>query len=291
MTEMDVRRGMAAQARHWLGRKEADGSHKEIIDIYNQIQPLPNGYRMKYTDPWCAAFLSAVAWLQGVTKVVFPSASCPDMVTKYKAAGRWMENDSYMPQIADVVFYDWDDSGSGDNAGTPDHVGLVVDIFSGSFNVIEGNASDSVKIRTMSRNGRYIRGFGLPDYAAVAGSDEIIVEPEPDPEPDPQPDPQPDPEPEQPVLNPDTPSGDRFTLQFTILRYGDGMKGRVYLREPVRALQRNIKALGFDVGPDGLDGEFGYNTLKALKAYQRSVQLDPDGEAGPLTYAALNGLM
>lgn len=277
MTEMDLRRGMAAQARRWLGRKEADNSHREIIDIYNQIKPLPNGFRMKYTDPWCAAFLSAVAWLQGLTSIVFPSASCPDMVSKYKAAGRWMEDDGYMPQISDVVFYDWDDGGSGDNAGTPDHVGLVVDVFASSFNVIEGNASDMVKIRTMQRNGRYLRGFGLPDYAAAArdaGSDEVIVEPEPD----------------QPVLNPDTPSGDHFTLQFAILRYGDGMKGREYLREPVRALQRNIKALGFDVGPDGLDGKFGYNTLKALKAYQRSVRLDPDGEAGPLTYAALNGL-
>ena len=265
MTEMDIRRGMAAQARHWLGRKEADGSHREIIDIYNQIKPLPNGYRMNYSDPWCAGFLSAVAWLQGLTNVVFPSASCPDMVAKYKAAGRWMEDDGYMPQISDVVFYDWDDSGQGDNAGTPDHVGLVVDVYGGSFNVIEGNYSDAVKIRTMSRNGRYIRGFGLPDYASVAdGSSEVIVEPAPDPEPD-------------------TPTGDTFVLHFRILRMG-------CVGEDVRALQRNLKSLGFDVGRYGLDGEFGSDTKAALVAYQRSVRLDPDGEAEPMTMAALNGL-
>lgn len=270
ITEMDLRRGMAAQARRWLGRKEADNSHREIIDIYNQIKPLPNGYRMKYSDPWCAAFLSAVAWLQGLTRIVFPSASCPDMVNRYKAAGRWMENDSYMPQIGDVVFYDWADDGKGDDTGTPGHVGLVVDIFASSFNVIEGNASDMVKIRTMQRNGRYLRGFGLPDYAAAArdaGSDEVIVEPEP----------------EQPVSDPDTPTGDKFTLRFRILRRG-------CVGEDVRALQRNLKSLGFDVGRCGLDGDFGSDTRAALVAYQRSVRLSPDGEAGPLTMSALNGL-
>lgn len=268
MTEMEIRRGMAAQARRWLGRKEADGSHREIIDIYNQIQPLPNGYRMSYTDPWCAAFVSAVAWLQGLTKVVFPSASCPDMVKKYKAAGRWMEDDAYMPQISDVVFYDWSDDGKGDDTGTPGHVGLVVDVYGGSFNAIEGNYSDAVKIRTMSRNGRYIRGFGLPDYASVADgaeADEIPVE---DPEP--------------PVSDPDT-DGDTFTLRFRILRKG-------CVGEDVRALQRQLKSLGFGVGRYGLDGDFGSDTKAALVAYQRSVRLDPDGEAGPRTMSALNGL-
>lgn len=272
-TEMDLRRGMAAQARRWLGRKESDNSHREIIDIYNQIQPLPNGYRMKYTDPWCAAFVSAVAWLQGLTSIVVPSASCPDMVTRYKAAGRWMEDDSYMPQISDVVFYDWDDSGKGDDIGTPDHVGLVVDVFASSFNVIEGNYSDAVKIRTLQRNGRYIRGFGLPDYASAAdgaeadgAADEIPVE-----------------ESEQPMSDPDTPDNDTFTLRFRILRKG-------CVGEDVRALQRQLKHLGFDVGPCGLDGDFGNDTKAALIAYQRSVRLDPDGEAGPMTMSALNGL-
>lgn len=275
MTEMEIRRGLAAQARRWLGRKESDNSHREIIDIYNQIQPLPNGYRMKYTDPWCAAFVSAVAWLQGLTSIVVPSASCPDMVTRYKAAGRWMEDDGYMPKISDVVFYDWADDGTGDDTGTPGHVGLVVDVYGGSFNVIEGNYSDAVKIRTMSRNGRYIRGFGLPDYASVADGTEtggeVVVEPEPEPQP------------EQPVSDPGTPSSDTFTLRFRILH--KGCKG-----EDVRALQRQLKHLGFDVGPCGLDGDFGSDTKAALVAYQRSVRLDPDGEAGPLTMAALNGL-
>ena len=55
-------------------------------------------------------------------------------------------------------------------------------------------------------------------------------------------------------------------------------------------MQRQLRGLGFDVGPDGLDGELGYNTQNAIKAYQRSVRIPDDGEVGPLTYSALNGL-
>lgn len=278
MTAQQLRVLVVKTAMHFLGRKEADGSHKEIIDIYNSIVPLPNGFRMKYTDPWCAAFVSAVAWVCKLVSIIFPSASCPDMVSKYKAAGRWMETDSYMPQIGDVVFYDWNDSGQGDNTGTPDHVGIVCEVFASSFNVIEGNASDMVKIRTMQRNGRYLRGFGLPDYAGAArdaGSDEVIVEPEP----------------EAPVSNPNTPGTDEFDLRFRILRYGDGMEGREELRERVRAVQRNLRSMGFDIGRHGLDGEFGPDTRRAVCEYQRSVRLQADGEVGPRTYSALNGLI
>ena len=289
MTAQKLRELVVKTAMRFLGRKESDGSHKEIIDIYNAIRPLPNGFKMKYTDPWCAAFVSAVAWLCNLVSIIFPSASCPDMVNKYKKAGRWMENDDYTPKIGDVVFYDWDDDGKGDNTGTPDHVGIVTEVFSASFNVIEGNASDMVKIRTMKRNGRYIRGFGLPDYDAAAaaidddGSDdggEIVVNP-----PDGQQEQAPS------VSNPNTPSSDTFELRFRILRYGAGMGDRTELREQVRALQRALRSLGFDVGPDGLDGEFGPNTLRALRQYQTSVRIASDGEAGPETYSALNGLL
>ena len=279
MTEIMLRQSVVETAKSFLGRKEADGSHKEIIDIYNSIQPLPNGYRMKYTDPWCAAFVSAVAWLCRLISIIFPSASCPDMVNRYKAAGRWMERDDYMPQLGDVVFYDWDDSGSGDDVGTPDHVGLVCEIFASSFNVIEGNASDMVKIRTMKRDARYLRGFGLPDYAAAAETADPVEIPVEDPSA------------QDPVVSdPDTQDDNSFALTFRILRLGAGMGDQEDLREQVRALQRNLRGLGFDVGPDGLDGEFGPNTLRALKQYQTSVRIPSDGEAGPQTYAALNGL-
>ena len=39
----------------WIGKKEADGSYKEIIDIYNSFTgAFPRGIRMKYGWSWCA---------------------------------------------------------------------------------------------------------------------------------------------------------------------------------------------------------------------------------------------
>ena len=61
MTEQQVRELVVSTARAWLGKIERDGSHREIIDLYNAHKPLARGYAVKYTDAWCATFVSAVA--------------------------------------------------------------------------------------------------------------------------------------------------------------------------------------------------------------------------------------
>jgi uncharacterized protein YgiM (DUF1202 family) len=80
--------------------------------------------------------------------------------------GIWVEKDSTVPEPGWIIEYDWQDSGSGDNAGTADHVGLVVSVnkSAGTFKVIEGNKNDAVGYRTMNINGRYIRGFAAPKF-------------------------------------------------------------------------------------------------------------------------------
>ena len=50
------------------------------------------------------------------------------------------------------------------NTGSSDHVGIVADVSGNAIVVIEGNYSDQVKQRTLERDGRYIRGYGIPDY-------------------------------------------------------------------------------------------------------------------------------
>ena len=125
MTENELRARVCAQAWSWKGRREADGSHREIIDIYNRITPRPRGYKLQYTDAWCAGFVSAVAQACGLTAYIYPECGCGPMIELYKQHGRWMEDDAYLPQPGDVIFYDWQDSGAGDNRGQPDHVGLV----------------------------------------------------------------------------------------------------------------------------------------------------------------------
>lgn len=98
MTENELRARVCALAESWVDKKQADGSHREIIDIYNQIQPLPRGYKMTYTDFWCAATVSALAQALGLTDYIFPECSCDRMIQLYKQHGRWMEDDAYVPK-------------------------------------------------------------------------------------------------------------------------------------------------------------------------------------------------
>lgn len=151
-------------ARGWIGCKESNGSHKKIIDVYNNHKPLSRGYRVKYTDSWCATFISACAIKAGYTDIIPLECSCNQMIAKFKKMGRWTENDAHVPHVGDVIFYDWQDSGIGDNKGSSDHVGIVEKVENGKITVIEGNKNDSVSRRVLNVNGRYIRGYGLPKY-------------------------------------------------------------------------------------------------------------------------------
>lgn len=150
----------------WLGKNEADGSHKDIIDKYNDILPLPRGYKVKYKDAWCAATVSAVFHSLGYDEIFPLECGCNPMIQKAKEMHIWVENDSFIPEPGDVILYDWNDSGKGDNSGEPDHVGIVLEVYksNGYFVVGEGNYKDSVKKRTVNINGRYIRGFITPAY-------------------------------------------------------------------------------------------------------------------------------
>ena len=55
----------------------------------------------------------------------------------------------------------------------------------------------------------------------------------------------------------------------------------------VRTLQQKLIELGYDVGPDGADGEFGDNTFAALRQFQAEHGLLADGEFGPETYIVM----
>lgn len=168
MTEKQIREKVVETAKKYLGCKESDGSHKKIIDIYNAHKPLPRGYAVKYTDAWCATYASAMAIEAGVADLVPLECSCYYEIEGAKKLGIWVENDAYVPAAGDFILYDWDDSGSGDNTNSPDHVGIVCGVSGGKITVIEGNCSNMVKYREIAVNGKYIRGFITPKYASKA---------------------------------------------------------------------------------------------------------------------------
>lgn len=311
MTEAALRKLVVDTAIKYLGCKESDGSHKKIIDIYNSQSPIPVGYKVTYYDAWCAAFVSAVAVELGLTDIILPECGCGRMITLYKNKGRWEEADSYVPDVADIIMYDWDDSGSGDNTGGADHVGFVVSVSGSTIKVIEGNKSDSVAYRSVPVDGLYIRGFCLPDYASKApkysgGTTTTTA-----------------------TTSTDTISGNVDTVkevQIWLNRnyasglYPDGLYGSLTKKALIKALQKTLGVTADGVygpvtnaavkvlkkGSTGdlvkilqaflvcngyktayVDGDFGSGTETALKSYQSKVGITADGEAGQQTFTKL----
>lgn len=66
-----------------------------------------------------------------------------------------------------------------------------------------------------------------------------------------------------------------------VLRFGS--KGTA-----VKQLQENLLGLGYKLPIYGADSDFGSETERAVKAFQRDHSLEVDGIVGPMTYAALD---
>lgn len=169
ITETQLRQKVANKANSYIGAQEGDSKHKHILEVYNSQKPLPVGYAMKSNDAWCAAFTSAI-WLEvGIAEYTGTECGCGRFIDVAKKLGIWTESDSYVPKIGDAVIYDWSDSGVGENTDGADHIGIVTKASSTGFAVTEGNMGNGyVGVRDMNVNGRYIRGFITPNYAAIA---------------------------------------------------------------------------------------------------------------------------
>lgn len=164
------------QAKKWIGCKESDDSFKKIIDTYNAHKPLARGYKVKYTDEWCATFVSACAIKCGYTDIMPTECGCEKMIELYKKLGIWVENENCTPKAGWIIFYDWQDDGVGDNKGWSDHVGVVEKVEGSTIHVIEGNYGQAVKRRKIAVNAKYIKGYGAPKYDTKKSVDEIAKE-------------------------------------------------------------------------------------------------------------------
>lgn len=176
MTENELRRKVADWLVPYVGITEGSAKHKEILNTYNNSE-LGSRYKMTVYDAWCATSVSAAFIANGLAGApgsgkLFQcvECSCPEMINMAQRQGIWVENDAYVPKVGDVILYDWQDSGSGDNQGTSDHVGIVYSVNGKNFRVIEGNKSDTVGYRDMTVNGSNIRGYIAPKYSSFASS-------------------------------------------------------------------------------------------------------------------------
>ena len=150
--------------KKYLGIKERSKQHKEIIKVFNDSK-LCKRYVMTDKDSWCATAVSA-AFIATNLNDIFNcvECSCKEMIDKAKENKIWVEDDKFVPQTGDVIMYDWNDDGKGDNTGWPDHTGIVVSVNNGTIKVIEGNKEDTVAYRDIPVNGKYIRGYITPKY-------------------------------------------------------------------------------------------------------------------------------
>ena len=262
MTEKELRQKLVDKAISYVGVKEGSYKHKYIIDTYNKIKPLPSGYVVKMNDAWCATFVSFCAAETGLLDYIPAECSCNRMIELAKKMGIWVEKDNYVPSVGDALLYDWNDSGIGDNLGVADHIGIVVSVANGVIKVVEGNYHNEVGYRNIAVNGRYIRGYIVPKFSSNStkkeGLSSIISS----------------------ISIGKSSKGDVCNVELKKLRSGD-------MGAAVMSLQFLLIGYGFSCGKDGADGDFGKETLAAVKKYQLKHGLSPDGIVGEKTWAKL----
>lgn len=235
--------------RGWLGRSEADESHRAIIDIYNSHEPLAQGYRMSYSDSWCDATVSAVFISLGATDLIGGTECGVERhVELFRKAGIWYEDGTIRPEPGDIIVFNWglDEQ---PNDGFADHIGLVEYVEGKRIHTIEGNSGGSVARRSYPIGHGNIRGFARPRYATASqeatGGPETAVKAETD---------------DLPMLS-------------------IGNAGEAVLR-----LQRELNAFGCGLEEDGW---FGPKTQTAVLHYQQAHGLEVDGVVGPETWGSL----
>ncbi len=179
-TEAELRTRIADWLKPYIGIEEGSPKHEQILAVFND-SGLCSRYKMTDHDAWCATAVSAAFIACGLagepgsgSVCEFVECSCVAMIKKAKKQGIWMEKDYYRPKVGDVILYDWQDSGKEDNHGHPDHVGIVCQEGTRSFEVIEGNKRHTVGYRTMKVGGQYIRGFICPRYKEWKGDQDMI---------------------------------------------------------------------------------------------------------------------
>jgi len=219
---------------------------------------------------WCNIFVSRVGFeVTGDYRLLGKFAWTVGCATWWDQQGRF----GTQPRPGAAVFFDWD---GGRSITAIDHIGLVVEpLANGLVRTIEGNAAvagrtDGVWVH--DRSPRFIVGYGYPRYTPGAGG-----------------------------AGPAGPgattkakaearaSGRGSAQQGVAARRGGPPAYPGLLRQrstgpAVRTLQHRLRERGWRLT---VDGEFGPETLRVVRGFQRDKGLAVDGEVGPVTWSAL----
>ncbi len=167
--EVNVTKPGSAQAMidtfsAWMGYNRINGNQNGIIDIYNSITPWPQGYKMRYSDAWCDATITAAAIKTGNVDKIGRECSVPRHIDIFCKLGIWEEDGTITPNPGDIIVYSWRRFRQPNNASAS-HIGLVVKVENGEITCIEGNRGIGVvDTRTIPVGWGCIRGYARPHY-------------------------------------------------------------------------------------------------------------------------------
>ena len=150
---------------------------EKVIDIYNSVKKHRRDYTVKYSDDWCAAFVSSVlikAGYEKYTNVLDPGVG--------KMKDGFTENKMYqeaksdtVPEPGSVIFLkDLSD-------GVLSHVGIVEKVDEdGTIHTIEGNYDGSKVVRVSERKvgDSSVAGYGVLRKEINSSTEEKIIDQE-----------------------------------------------------------------------------------------------------------------
>ena len=146
---------MINTARQYIGINEFQ--KKQLMDYYNsKVYPLIDNdrkYKIQPNDNWCAMFCSVIAHKIGRTKDNFPFEVSVFYMTRNAKRMGIFTTDLNKAQVNDLVVYDWKAD------GTLNHVGILQEIGTDYIKVLEGNYSNTVKVRTVKMPNSEVYGY------------------------------------------------------------------------------------------------------------------------------------
>lgn len=158
-----------------LDSKTANAGNKNFTKYARDLDNVSYFNTNKQGYEWCTIFVNwcfykafgkETAWAtlyQPSTNKTNYGAGCIYAVKQYKAANRYFT----LPRIGDQIFFGQD--------GDEDHTGIVIAYDDTTVTTIEGNSSNMVKMNTQKLKGdpvRRVAGFGRPNYD---GGDPYVI--------------------------------------------------------------------------------------------------------------------
>ena len=153
-------------ALRYEGIVQGSKEHRLLIDTYNSWfqGDYPENHKAQYSDKWCMEAADAWAIMAQTISVVPNACDTKTAVNIAKSRGEWKERD-FVPQTADLIFFDWN------NDGKADHVGYVVEVTANEIVTIEGNSTNNeCRSKSYPIGDKRILGYCVPDYSETPES-------------------------------------------------------------------------------------------------------------------------